>query len=186
MSRNLTAGRRFKKDKSSADSGNVESKFIDTVSRLGMSMGLNRVVGQIYGLLYFRNKPLSLDDIAESLKVSKGNVSVNIRELENWGAVKTVWVPGSRRDYYEANTDVLGVIYKRIRLRLEKTISELGANLAVWEAADSLPDEFKSRLKDIAAIRDALQEALGILPSEISGGDITKKIAMLSKLKSIL
>jgi len=166
----------------------IESRFIDTVSRLSLSMGLNRIVGQIYALLYLRGKPLSLDEISEALKVSKGNISVNIRELENWGAVKTVWVPGSRKDYYEANMDVIGVIYKRVRLRLERTVSEISENLSEWETVVKNSDlsEMEGRLKEIREIKNALDAIVKILPSEMSSAQLIKKMTLISKLKSIL
>ena len=44
--------------------------------------------------------------MAERLKISKGNASVNIRGLEKLGVVRKVWVKGSRRDFYEAELDL--------------------------------------------------------------------------------
>jgi len=66
---------------------------------LGM---INKVGGQIYALLFLSEEPLSLDDIAEKLCVSKSNVSINIRMLEDYKLVRKVWVKGSRKDYYAA------------------------------------------------------------------------------------
>jgi DNA-binding transcriptional regulator GbsR (MarR family) len=66
---------------------------------LGM---INKVGGQIYALLFLSDEPLSLDEIADRLSVSKSNVSINIRLLEEYDLVKQVWVRGSRKDYYAA------------------------------------------------------------------------------------
>jgi DNA-binding transcriptional regulator GbsR (MarR family) len=66
---------------------------------LGM---INKVGGQIYALLFLSDEPLSLDEIAKRLSVSKSNVSVNIRFLEEYDLVKQVWIRGSRKDYYAA------------------------------------------------------------------------------------
>ena len=66
---------------------------------LGM---INRVGGQIYALLFLADEPLSLDEIGERLGVSKSNVSINIRMLEDYSLVRKVWVKGSRKDYYAA------------------------------------------------------------------------------------
>ena len=56
---------------------------------LGM---VNKVGGQIYALLFLSQEPLSLDNIAERLEISKGNVSINVRMLEDYKLVKKVWV----------------------------------------------------------------------------------------------
>jgi DNA-binding transcriptional regulator GbsR (MarR family) len=103
---------------------NAEYSFIESIGKLCDSFGLNRFIAQLYAVLYLSDKPLSLDDLAEKLKSSKGNVSINIRELEKWGAVKNIWVKGSRKDYYEANLDVKSVILKKVKQGIEKRIGE--------------------------------------------------------------
>ena len=68
------------------------------------SIGLGRVVGQLYVFLYFSRTPRSLGDMQDALGVSKGSASTSVRQLEQWGAVRKVWVKGDRRDYYVAVT----------------------------------------------------------------------------------
>lgn len=75
------------------------------------SLGLGRVVGQIYAYLYFSSEPRGLADMQQALAISKGSASMGVRQLEQWGAVLKVWVRGDRKDYYEAN-DWFGRIIK--------------------------------------------------------------------------
>ncbi|PKN02348.1 MAG: hypothetical protein CVU77_00670 [Elusimicrobia bacterium HGW-Elusimicrobia-1] len=167
----------------------VENDFIDTVSRLGSSLGLNRVVGQIYALLFFKGEPMSLDDICKSLNISKGNVSINIRELERWGAVKKSWTPGSRKDFYAADDDVVGLVYARLRMRFEKIVSELGDNLGKWESLSGngrSGDRISKKVGELRRIKDALETLMGNMPRQVSGESALKKIAVLGKLKSLL
>lgn len=116
---------------------NMEDKFINNVSRMGDVFGLNRFVLQLYGILYLSDKPMSLDDMVARLGVSKGNVSVNIRELEKWGAVRRVWVKGSRKDFYQADLDIKKVVINKIKAGADKRLTQL----------DSIINEFKSNLK---------------------------------------
>lgn len=97
-----------KKPKKQAGNGATLDEAVDTFLQgagkissalLGM---INKVGGQIYALLFLSDEPLSLDEIAERLSVSKSNVSINIRLLEDYDLVKQVWVRGSRKDYYAA------------------------------------------------------------------------------------
>lgn len=88
----------------------ARDNFIESAGRTTQSFGLGRIIGQLYALLFFSKEPLSLDDMADELKVSKGSVSTNIRELEKWSAVKKVWVKGSRKDFYEAEVDFMRVL----------------------------------------------------------------------------
>ena len=84
----------------------ARDNFVEGIGHLTSTVGLNRVIGQLYAILFLSNEPLCLDDMAERLGISKGNASVNIRELEKLGVVRKVWVKGSRKDFYEAELDL--------------------------------------------------------------------------------
>jgi HTH-type transcriptional regulator, glycine betaine synthesis regulator len=88
----------------------ARDNFIESVGRTTQGFGLGRIIGQLYALLFFSPDPMSLDDMADELKVSKGSISTNVRELEKWGAVKQVWVKGSRKDFYEAEVDFMRIL----------------------------------------------------------------------------
>lgn len=99
----------------------IEGAGSIAVSLLGI---LNRVCGQIFALLFLSQKPLSLDDIVEELEVSKGNVSVNIRILEDYKLVKKVWIKGSRRDYYSAVDELPKKIIKEFFDKIKRNIED--------------------------------------------------------------
>lgn len=94
--------------------------FVESIGNFAMSMGISKVVAQMYALLYVSPEPLSLGDMAEFLKVSKGTVCMNIKYLEQWDAAKRTWVKGSRKDYYKANLDLPGIIVKRLKEGISK------------------------------------------------------------------
>ena len=102
----------------------IEEEFIEAVGQLSVSLSINRIVGQLYALLFLSPHPLSLDDMVDKLKISKGNASVNIRELERWGAVRKMWVKGERKNFYEANLDIFKIVTNRLKNGLtERPIS---------------------------------------------------------------
>jgi DNA-binding transcriptional regulator GbsR (MarR family) len=80
-------------------------EMIEASGRLCQLLGLPRSTGQIFGLLYLSPIPLSLDDMSRLLGISKGSASLGTRQLASWGAVRQVWVPGDRRDHFEAVAD---------------------------------------------------------------------------------
>ena len=125
---------------------------------LGM---INKVGGQIYALLFLSEEPLSLDDIAERLAVSKSNVSINIRMLEDYSLVRKVWVKGSRKDYYAAErvypSKVLRDFLEKIRNSLTDAITTIERTRAkVAEAKVSLDGEELARAQ-------FLQEQLNLI-----------------------
>ena len=84
----------------------VMQKFILHWGEMGTRWGINRTVAQIHALLFLSPHPLHAEEIAETLAVARSNVSNSLRELQNWGIVKTVHVLGDRRDHFESMKDV--------------------------------------------------------------------------------
>ena len=92
------------------DLSKARDTFIEGIGRLAATVGVSRVIGQLYAMLFLSEKPLCLDDMVERLKISKGNASLNIRKLESLGVAKRVWVKGDRKDFYEAELDFEKII----------------------------------------------------------------------------
>lgn len=88
----------------------VNDSTVAGLGRLANFFGFNDVMGRLYGTLLLNPGPLSLDDLSESLQISKGSVSMNMRSIERWGMAKEVWVRGERKKYYQAESDMWKVI----------------------------------------------------------------------------
>jgi len=86
----------------------IKDELIFKAGYFAENMGLNKSMGQLYAALYFADKKIPLEELAKMSRMSKGNASINIRRLERWGAVNKVWVNENRKDYYEANKDIIG------------------------------------------------------------------------------
>ncbi len=150
----------------------AQNKFMESIGNLAESFGLNKFTAQLYAVLYLNDKPLSLDELTEKLGASKGNVSLNIRELENWGAVKSVWVKGSRKDYYEAEPDLKHVFVNKLKSSLGKRISQVSemikefkeivesANGELTEEEKKIAKNYKERLKKIEEMKGLASKAL--------------------------
>jgi DNA-binding transcriptional regulator GbsR (MarR family) len=107
----------------------IVRKFIEDAGNTTQSLGVGRVIGQIFAYLYFSEEPRGLDDMKEALGISKGSASMGVRQLEQWGAVQRVWVKGDRKDYYTAN-DYFGQIIRNIATDLMgKRLAALGQSL---------------------------------------------------------
>ena len=155
---------------------NAQHRFMEGIGTLCDSFGLNKFIAQLYALLYLSEGPLSLDDMASKLMVSKGNISLNIRELEKWGAVRNVWVKGSRKDYYEANLDVKKVVVNKLRAGIQRRIAEVftmvDESKAIVQSADAelateeerhLARTYGERFKTIEELNALASSALGLV-----------------------
>jgi hypothetical protein len=79
-----------------------EEALIDFFMQVAHFLGLPKSVGQIFGLLYASEHPLSLDDIVERLQISRGSASTGLNYLRRFDAVRTAFVVGDRREFYQA------------------------------------------------------------------------------------
>jgi DNA-binding transcriptional regulator GbsR (MarR family) len=69
---------------------------------MGTKWGINRTVAQVYALLYLSPEPLNAEQIQAVLEVARSNVSTSLKELQGWGIVRLVHLPGDRRDHFES------------------------------------------------------------------------------------
>lgn len=84
----------------------VIQKFILHWGEMGTRWGINRTVAQIHALLYTSDRPLNAEEICDALGVARSNVSNSLKELQNWGIVRVIHLPGDRRDHFESVQDV--------------------------------------------------------------------------------
>jgi len=107
----------------------IRDLFIDMAVTLGESFGLNRAVCQIYALLYLSSHPLTPAEIGRALQMSKGNVSINMRTLQQWNAVRKVWRKGYTRALYKANEDIEEIVFDRLKVGLARRMGRVSEAL---------------------------------------------------------
>jgi DNA-binding transcriptional regulator GbsR (MarR family) len=143
----------------------VVLQFVEHAGNTTQSFGVGRVIGQIYAYLYFSPDPRNLADMQTVLGISKGSASTAVRQLEQWGAVKKVWVKGDRKDYYQA-VDWFGRILKSavvetIGKRLSSytnLLQEVEADLAALPATDEHDTFIKDRIHHLRSFQTKAQD----------------------------
>ena len=134
----------------------AKAAFVDRMGQLASELGLSGSVGSIYALLYMSSEPMSLDEITESCAMSKGNASMNLRELERWGAVRRVPVRGDRKSYYEANLDIVGIVRARLKEGLERRMEEAHRALEGIEKAIEDANSRKGKDGSVRVMKERL------------------------------
>ena len=141
--------------------------MIEAGGRTVQSFGLNRLLGQIYTLLYLHPEPMSLDAMAAELSVSKASVSIACRQLASWGAIRQVWQRGDRKDYYTAERDFRAIlnngILESIRKKLDSAQRQVERNLKMLEdeGMDDAHTSFvRDRLKEADRFRSRIQRLI--------------------------
>jgi len=144
----------------------VVERFVQDAGSLSQSLGLGRVPGQMFAYLYFSPVPRNLADMETALGISKGSASTIVRQLEQWGAVRKIWVKGDRKDYYQA-VDWFGRIVKNLiqdQVRRKMTayamlLDEVGCVLDSVKDGDGEGKFLKDRIERLRQIERRVRSA---------------------------
>ncbi|BAO74817.1 GbsR/MarR family transcriptional regulator [Winogradskyella sp. PG-2] len=133
----------------------AKEKFISTWGSLGTLWGINKAMAQIQALLFISTKPLSMEDVMEELKISRGNTSMNLRQLMDWGIVTKVLVTGERKEFFTTEKDVQELA--RIVAK-ERSRREIKPVIKVLDEVSSIKDDGTEKTKELIKQTKALKE----------------------------
>jgi DNA-binding transcriptional regulator GbsR (MarR family) len=134
-------------------------QFVEHWGVMARSWGINATMGELFALLYITGADWTAEHLRERLKVSRGNVSMNLRELINWGVVHKVHRQGERREYYRAELDVWTLFRRILRERKRR---ELDPTLVVLQRSVEMVGEdpqqlaMRSRIHDLQGFFDLI------------------------------
>ncbi len=83
----------------------IVETIIQTIARNMNLYGINPSVGRLYGVLYFSDHSMTLDDMREALSMSKTSMSTGVRALSDMKMVESVHKKGVRKDLYQTEED---------------------------------------------------------------------------------
>lgn len=107
----------------------AKMEFVQTWGSIGSAWGIPRSMAQIHALLLASNEALSTEDVMETIKLSRGNVNINMRELINWRLVSKQNKIGERKEFFTAQHDIMSmaqnIVEERKRRELAPVLSLL-------------------------------------------------------------
>jgi HTH-type transcriptional regulator, glycine betaine synthesis regulator len=136
----------------------AQDQFILEWGRMSSSWGINRTMAQIHALLFVTGEPLEVNDIMDRLQISRGNASMNLRELMDWGVVRRFRQPGDRKDTYVSETDPYQMFVRIVKERKRREIDP--TTDAIREVIAKLPESDKT--EEVQDLRRRLQALLEI------------------------
>ncbi len=139
-------------------------KFIQAWGKLGSEWGINRTMAQIHALLMISEKPLSTEEIMESLSISRGNANMNIRDLLNWNLIHKELHPGDRKEYFNGEKDIWEVAKRIARERkkreIEPVLYELQQLQYIEDAKSEEAKQFVETIKNIHAFASKVDKSV--------------------------
>ncbi len=179
-------------DSSTSNLAGARREFIDLWGQMANHWGISRTMAQIHALLMISAEPVTAEQIMEELQISRGNVSMNLRDLVNWGIVRRTSVAGDRRDFFVTETDVWSmfqIILRRCKKReldpllsrLDECLNHAGATSDASGAGKAEHDMYVKRVSELreffATFNRLFSAALDNQP-----GSLAKAAKMIDKL----
>jgi len=145
----------------------IES-FVMHCGEMGSRWSFNRTVGQMYGLLMISQEALSAVQISEALNISRGNVSMGIKELQSWRLVQVKHKPKDRKEYYSPAGSIwemaIRVFEERRKREVDPTLSLLRDNL-LNEPANEQEQYAQVKMHEIHELLETITHWAGELQS---------------------
>ena len=107
----------------------AQDRFIESWGRMGSSWGISRTMAEVHALLFITGEPLCTDDVMERLNVSRGNASMTLRALTDWGIVRRSHKRGDRKEYFQAEQDIWVMFRTIVRERKKRELDPIVTSL---------------------------------------------------------
>src|SRR4051812_14296875 len=149
----------------------AQDLFIRRWGEMGATWGINRTQAEIHALCYITGLPVCTDDVMERLNISRGNASMSLRALCDWGIIRRLHKRGERREYFESLTDVWEIFSI---IAAERKRREMDPVLETIKQCQQMLDE--SSLGKSAARQEAVQLTRQRLQGMEEFMEVTNKI----------
>lgn len=162
----------------------AKNKFVQTWGALGSQWGINKTMAQIHAFLMVSSELASMEEIMEELKISRGNASMNLRALMDWGIVYKEFKQGERREFFRAEKDLDELATKIARERSKREIKPaLKVLKEVSSIADNSSKEAKHFIEQTTKLYDFVAKADTMIDkvTEYKDNWLTKLIVKMMK-----
>ncbi len=151
-------------------------EFVAHWGLMARTWGINSTMGELFALLYITGTDWTAEDLRHWLGVSRGNVSMNLRELLAWGVVHKARRTGERRELFRAESDVWTLFCK---ILTERKRRELDPSLSALDRAfdqvvgDPAAQDLRARIDSLRSFF-RLIDSLAVRLLSIPSGDLAE------------
>ena len=107
----------------------AQDTFVAAWGQMAGAWGISRTMAEIHALLFITAEPMSADDIMDRLSISRGNASMSLRSLVEWGIVARTHKRGERREFFVAEQDIWTMFRMIVRERIRREVDPLLTSL---------------------------------------------------------
>ncbi len=163
----------------------ARTRFVSTWGEMASQWGINKTMARVHALLMASDAALSVDEIMAALSISRGNASMNLRALTDWGLVRRVSVGSERREYFQSEKDVWNMCCRIARERKKREIEPVIGALeeCLREAGDGKESEaFRKRTAELLELVRTLDFVLGKLAQQEKNAVMPRVLTLLKAM----
>jgi len=139
-------------------------KVIDAIAQTMDLYGVNYSFGQLYGIMFFEDRPMTLEEMQVFMNMSKSNMSYAVRSLSETRMVTKLKEKDDRKDLYAAETNFYKTFQAFFASKLQREIDvmRLAVDAAIPEltetiiASDTTEEERNLCLADLHKLKHAV------------------------------
>lgn len=169
----------------SEDIEQAREEAIKGMERSAEIYGLNRSYGRLYGLLFFADEPVSLDELVRQAGYAKSTVSTAMKELQRLHMVHRRSIPGEgKKAFYEAEREFWTVLQEFLRREVQREIDTMTQSLE--SAEDKLEDvnsaQADADLKKVQQLQQTYHRSQQIVDL-LTSSSIDRLTALINRLQ---
>jgi DNA-binding transcriptional regulator GbsR (MarR family) len=150
-------------DKPDSHHNDLRLKMINAIAQTMDLYGANYSFGQLYGIMFFEDKPMTLEEMKSHMNMSKSNMSYAVRSLTESKMLTKLKEKEDRKDLYVAETDFFQAFQNFFAVKLQREIDVMqGAIHSVTPelsemilAVDTTDEARRLCLKDLHKLQHA-------------------------------
>ncbi|KKB38039.1 GbsR/MarR family transcriptional regulator [Bacillus thermotolerans] len=174
----------------------AETQMFERMADNMKTFGVSPTIGLLFGILHFKEEPMTLDELAEETGMSKTRMSQVMREMLALNIAEKEFVRGSRKEYYKIEGDYIQAFLSiftanwkeaamknaQLARRLSSKLAELRAEYteAPSEEIQERIDKLEQQLAEWAAYYKWIEQLAGFFES----GDVLKYVPVEPKKKT--
>jgi len=146
----------------------AQARFIGLWGDMASSWGVPRTMAEIHAMLFVSGSEFNTDEIMSRLEISRGNASMTLRTLVEWGIVGR-HRRSDRRDYFWAEQDVWKLFATVLRARKRREIDPLLEALRACSLTGKADSHIAPSIRPAA---DAHNERIGRMIEMVEALDV--------------
>ncbi|MFB6104930.1 MAG: GbsR/MarR family transcriptional regulator [Halobacteriaceae archaeon] len=164
----------------------AREEVITAMARSAELYGLNRSYGRLFGILYFADDPVSLDELVAESGYAKSTVSTAMQKMARLHLVHRRSMPGEgKKAFYEAERDLWHLVQEVLKHEVQREIDIMTRALddaeSHLEAVDSpRADADLERVRSLQSMYHRFDQLTAVLTSS----SLDRLIALLDQVRS--